>query len=83
MMRLEQQCDRKDAVATELNLHATEELSHATLLVTRIVQLGGKPVTDPRQGFALSPYAYNAPGDSDVSTLLGQNIAGEQCAISA
>jgi bacterioferritin len=34
----------KDAVIAELNLHATEELAHATLLTTRIIQLGGIPV---------------------------------------
>jgi bacterioferritin len=39
----------KDAVAAELNLHATEELNHATLLATRIVQLAGTPIADPHQ----------------------------------
>jgi bacterioferritin len=73
----------KDAVAAELNLHATEELSHATLLATRIVQLGGTPATDPKQWFGLSPCAYEAPEDPYVMVLLDQNIAGEQCAISA
>jgi bacterioferritin len=73
----------KDAIAAELNLHATEELNHATLLATRIVQLGGKPVTDPKQWFRLSPCAYDAPDDLYVTVLLAQNIAGEQCAISA
>jgi len=34
----------KDAVAAELNLHATEELNHAVLLAGRIIQLGGTPV---------------------------------------
>ena len=33
----------KDAVAAELNLHATEELNHAVLLASRIIQLGGTP----------------------------------------
>ncbi len=73
----------KDAVAAELTLHATEELNHAVLLATRIVQLGGTPVTDPRQWFPLSPCAYDAPEDPYVTVLLEQNIAGEQCAISA
>jgi bacterioferritin len=73
----------KDAVAAELTLHATEELNHALLLATRIVQLGGAPVTDPRQWFPLSPCAYDAPEDPYVTVLLEQNIAGEQCAISA
>jgi bacterioferritin len=73
----------KDAVAAELTLHATEELNHAVLLATRIVQLGGTPVTDPKQWFLLSPCAYDAPEDPYVTVLLEQNIAGEQCAISA
>ncbi len=71
----------KDAVAAELTLHATEELNNATLLVTRIVQLGGTPVTDPKQWSPLSPCAYDAPGDPYVAVVLDQNIAGEQCAI--
>lgn len=73
----------KDAVAAELTLHATEELNHATLLTTRIIQLGGTPVVDPKQWFKLSPCAYDAPEDPYVATILDQNIAGEQCAISA
>jgi bacterioferritin len=71
----------KDAVAAELTLHATEELNHATLLVGRIVQLGGTPVTQPSQWFDLSPCAYDAPDDAYVAVILDQNIAGEQCAI--
>ena len=72
----------KDAVAAELNLHATEELGHATLLAGRILQLGGTPVLSPKDWFALSPCAYDAPQDPYVAVLLDQNIAGEQCAIS-
>jgi bacterioferritin len=72
----------KDAVASELNIHATEELSHANLLADRIIQLGGDPVLNPKQWFELSPCAYDAPGDPYVSVLLKQNIEGEQCAIS-
>jgi bacterioferritin len=73
----------KDAVAAELNLHATEELNHALLLATRIVQLGGSPVLSPKQWFEESPCAYEAPADPYVTVLLEQNIAGEQCAISS
>ena len=72
----------KDAVAAELNLHATEELNHATLLATRIVQLGGMPVPNPKQWFELSPCAYDSPEDPYVAVLLAQNIDGERCAIS-
>ena len=71
----------KDAVAAELNLHATEELTHAVMLAGRIIQLGGTPVLDPRMWFDLSPCAYDAPVDPYVAVLLDQNIAGEQCAI--
>ena len=71
----------KDAVAAELTLHATEELNHATLLSGRIIQLGGTPVVDPKEWFALSPCTYDAPEDPYVSVVLDQNIAGEQCAI--
>jgi bacterioferritin len=72
----------KDAVAAELNLHATEELNHGVLLSNRIIQLGGTPVLSPQEWFALSPCAYDAPADPYVAVLLDQNIAGEQCAIS-
>jgi bacterioferritin len=73
----------KDAVAAELTLHATEELNHAALVSNRIIQLGGTPVTDPKDWFALSPCKYDAPNDPYVAVLLDQNILGEQCAISA
>jgi bacterioferritin len=72
----------KNAVAAELNLHATEELSHATLVSNRIIQLGGTPVLSPKDWFDLSPCKYDAPADPYVAVLLDQNIAGEQCAIS-
>ena len=73
----------KDAVAAELTLHATEELAHAVLVADRIIQLGGTPVTQPRDWERLSPCKYDAPEDPWVGTLLDQNIAGEQCAIGA
>jgi bacterioferritin len=73
----------KDAVAAELNLHATEELNHAVLVANRIIQLGGSPVPNPLHWFELSPCRYDAPEDPFVASLLDQNIAGEQCAISA
>lgn len=72
----------KDAVAAELTLHATEELTHATLLATRIIQLGGTPVLSPQGWVKETPCKYDAPEDPYVAVLLDQNIAGEQCAIS-
>ncbi len=72
----------KDAVAAELTLHATEELNHAVMVSNRIIQLGGTPVTDPKDWQAISPCKYDAPNDPYVAVLLDQNISGEQCAIS-
>ena len=71
----------KDAVAAELNLHATEELNHAVMLAGRIIQLGGTPVLMPEGWSRESPCKYDAPEDPYVAVLLEQNIAGEQCAI--
>ncbi len=71
----------KDAVIAELQLHATEELAHAELLATRIVQLGGKPVLSPDEWSKITNCGYDAPVDPYVEVILDQNIGGEQCAI--
>jgi len=71
----------KDAVGAELLQHATEELLHADMVAMRIIQLGGTPVTSPRQWFELTNCGYEAPDDPFVKVLLEQNIRGERCAI--
>jgi len=71
----------KDAVIAELDLHATEELSHAVLLTTRIIQLGGTPVLSPAEWMKITNCGYDAPTDPYVEKVLEQNIKGEQCAI--
>ena len=71
----------KDAVIAELTLHATEELSHAELLATRIVQLKGTPVLSPEEWLKITDCGYGAPTDPYVEEVLDQNIRGEQCAI--
>ena len=71
----------KEAVIAELTLHATEELAHATLLTTRIIQLGGTPVTKPQEWYKHTNCGYDAPDDPYVIKVLEQNIKGEQCAI--
>ena len=71
----------KEAVISELTLHATEELNHATLLTTRIIQLGGTPVTKPQDWYKFTNCGYDAPVDPYVEVILDQNIGGEQCAI--
>jgi bacterioferritin len=71
----------KDAVISELQLHATEELTHAELLATRIVQLGGTPVLSPVEWSRITNCGYDVPEDPYVEVILDQNIKGEQCAI--
>jgi bacterioferritin len=71
----------KDAVIAELTIHATEELSHAELLVTRIIQLGGTPVLSPEDWLKITGCGYDTPTDHYVEKILDQNIKGEQCAI--
>jgi bacterioferritin len=68
-------------VMSELDLHATEELGHALLLVNRIIQLGGTPLLTPEDWYKMTNCGYEAPNDPYVEILLEQNIAGEQCAI--
>lgn len=72
----------KDAVAAELLQHATEELAHADLVANRVIQLGGKPVPEPKKWYELSGCGYQPPDDEYVKTILDQNIEGERCAIS-
>ena len=71
----------KDAVIAELTLHATEELSHAELIASRIVQLKGTPVLSPAEWLKITTCGYDAPVDDYVEAILDQNIKGEQCAI--
>jgi bacterioferritin len=71
----------KEAVIAELTLHATEELGHAVLLTTRIIQLGGTPITKPEDWYNHTNCGYDAPDDPFIVRVLEQNIKGEQCAI--
>jgi bacterioferritin len=71
----------KDAVASELLIHATEELAHADLVANRIIQLGGKPIAEPKLWYQWSGCGYDAPNDEYVKVILEQNIKGERCAI--
>ncbi|MDO8841836.1 ferritin-like domain-containing protein, partial [Methanocalculus sp.] len=68
---------------SELIIHATEELAHADLLAGRILQLGGKPILEPKIWYDLTNCGYEAPVNPFVKEVLKQNIQGEQCAIEA
>ena len=71
----------KEAVIAELVQHAADELRHADMLAMRIIQLGGTPVTEPKEWYKLSTCGYDAPKIPFVKDVLAQNIRGEQCAI--
>lgn len=71
----------KDAVIAELVQHAADELRHADMITTRIIQLGGTPVVSPRAWYDYTNCGYEAPEDPYVRKILEQNIKGEQCAI--
>ncbi len=71
----------KDAVIAELMQHAADELRHADMVSTRIIQLGGTPLTTPKKWFEETNCGYDAPDDPFVEKILQQNIQGEQCAI--
>lgn len=68
-------------VEPELLLHATQELNHATLVVDRIIQLGGTPVLTPEDWFKIARCDYDAPSDPYIEVILEQNLKGERCAI--
>ncbi len=71
----------KEAVVAELLQHATDELRHAGMVADRIIQLGGRPVLEPKEWYDLTNCGYEKPENPDVRVLLDQNIKGEQCAI--
>ena len=71
----------KDAVIAELIQHGADELRHADMVTTRIIQLGGTPLISPEEWFKHTNCGYDAPGDPFVKKILEQNIKGEQCAI--
>jgi bacterioferritin len=69
------------SVEKELVEHAEEELKHANMLVSRIMQLGGIPLLDPQEWFKKTNCGYTAPKQFSENEILTQNIKGERCAI--
>ena len=62
----------RGAVVAELNEHAEDELKHAGMLATRIIQLGGTPVLDPADWRTLSNCGYDAPANPHVQAIVEQ-----------
>jgi len=71
----------RSEIEPELLLHATQELNHAVLVVNRIIQLGGTPLTNPNQWLQYARCDYEDPTDPYVEVILEQNLRGERCAI--
>jgi bacterioferritin len=71
----------RSEIEPELLLHATQELNHAVLVVTRIIQLGGAPVANPNKWATLARCPYDEPTDLYIEAILEQNLKGERCAI--
>ncbi len=71
----------RSEIEPELLLHATQELNHAVMDVTRIIQLGGIPVLDPAEWPKFARCKYESPVDPYVEVILNQNLNGERCAI--
>ncbi|MBU4269939.1 ferritin [Candidatus Dependentiae bacterium] len=71
----------KESVIAELNQHAADELRHSQMLSTRIIQLGGAPILEPKDWYVQTNCGYSAPTNPHVKKLLEQNIDGERCAI--
>lgn len=68
-------------IESEMLVHADEELHHASMLIERIIQLGGTPVLSPDQWSRMARCKYEIPTDPYVETILEQNLRGERCAI--
>ena len=68
-------------VQREFEEHAEEEYLHAKMLANRIIQLEGVPVLNPAQWFNLARCKYAVPMNTDVISMLKQNIASERCAV--
>jgi len=71
----------RSIVAGELLEHMQEEMGHANTLSKRICQLGGTPLISPEEILKFAGAPYEAPESPVTSTVLAQNIRGEQHAI--
>ncbi len=71
----------RGALIKELLEHADDELKHANMLASRIMELGGSPLLSPELWMKESRCGYDAPEDSSSESIIRQVINGEQCAI--
>jgi bacterioferritin len=70
-------------VAEELKRVALEELEHAEELANRIIQLGGRPLVNPKEWFTKTNCAYKEPpkDPKNVAQIVKDTVEAERCAI--
>lgn len=71
----------REKLVEEMQEHATEELEHANLIATRIMELGATVPAGPKAWLKKTTCGYFEPLDSNIMALLEQNISSERCAI--
>ncbi|MFJ4675946.1 MULTISPECIES: ferritin-like domain-containing protein [unclassified Kitasatospora] len=69
-------------VAAEFTEHAAEEMQHALRAAERISQLGGEPDFDPATLVRRAHTDYTTPGETDLKTMLEDNLLAERIVIS-
>ncbi|MEM1513897.1 MAG: ferritin-like domain-containing protein [Candidatus Thermoplasmatota archaeon] len=70
----------REIISAELEEHAKDELKHAEMITSRLLQLGEKPILSPKEWYSLTNCGYEIPS-SNGEKIIKQNIKGEQCAI--
>ncbi|OQQ27428.1 bacterioferritin [Prescottella equi] len=68
-------------VAAEFTEHANEEMQHGLRAAERVSQLGGKPDFDPATLVQRAHTQYAAPEDTDIRTMLEENLVAERIVI--
>lgn len=68
-------------VTDELTQHHKDELRHADMLANRLVELGGDFRIFPQDWHAKASCHYDSITDTNVKSVLNENINGEKCAI--
>lgn len=71
----------RSEIEPELLVHAQQEFNHANMVVERIIQLGGTPITNPSDWVKHAACNYEEPLDPYIEAILEQNLRGERCAI--
>jgi len=65
-------------IEEEFKKHYEEELKHAEMLKTRIIQLGGIPLMSPEEWYTHTNCGYTKPTDYNTKVLVTQNLEVER-----